>query len=235
MGRSFGFADMRDQNQGRISPVNECIGDNALIDLSERNAMDRDHRSSTAHEVHDLRLDIRDSGDDMKSAGLEATKQTMKGSNGFKMPKSSRPYGRYVVSVRLLWLLLVSTTACFGAAPMGWNSWNSFANIVNSQIVQEQAKALASNGMKEAGYEYVVIDEGWWLGARDASGNIVVDPKQWPAIQPGQKAGDMSNIAALHSQPGTEGRHLHRRRSRRMQHGPRLRPEAYEYRQRGPL
>ena len=27
---------------------------------------------------------------------------------------------------------------------MGWNSWNSFANIVNSQIVQEQAKALAS-------------------------------------------------------------------------------------------
>ena len=50
---------------------------------------------------------------------------------------------------------------------MGWNSWNSFANIVNSQIVQQQAKALASNGMKEAGYEYVVIDEGWWLGERD--------------------------------------------------------------------
>ena len=83
---------------------------------------------------------------------------------------------------------------------MGWNSWNSFANIVNSQIVQEQAKALASNGMKEAGYEYVVIDEGWWLGKRDAGGNIAVDPKQWPAIQPGQKAGDMSNIAAyIHS------------------------------------
>jgi len=83
---------------------------------------------------------------------------------------------------------------------MGWNSWNSFANIINSQIVQQQAKALASNGMKVAGYEYIVIDEGWWLGERDAAGNIVVDPKQWPAIQPGQKAGDMSNIAAyIHS------------------------------------
>ena len=83
---------------------------------------------------------------------------------------------------------------------MGWNSWNSFANIVNSQIVQQQAKALASNGMKEAGYEYVVIDEGWWLGERDAAGNIVVDPKQWPAIQPGQKDGDMANIAGyIHS------------------------------------
>ena len=83
---------------------------------------------------------------------------------------------------------------------MGWNSWNSFANIVNSQIVQQQAKAMASNGMKEAGYEYVVIDEGWWLGERDAAGNIVVNPKQWPAIQPGQKDGDMASIAAyIHS------------------------------------
>src|SRR5579885_3352942 len=78
---------------------------------------------------------------------------------------------------------------------MGWNSWNSFANIVNSHIVQQQAKALASNGMKEAGYEYVVIDEGWWLGERDSAGNIVVNPKQWPALKPGQKDGDMANIA----------------------------------------
>ena len=52
--------------------------------------------------------------------------------------------GDSVVSVKSSWLLLVSATACFGAAPMGWNSWNSFANIVNSQIVQQQAKALAS-------------------------------------------------------------------------------------------
>ncbi len=78
---------------------------------------------------------------------------------------------------------------------MGWNSWNSFANIVNSRIVQQQAQALASNGMKEAGYQYVVIDEGWWLGKRDAAGNILVEAKQWPAIRPGQKDGDMANIA----------------------------------------
>jgi hypothetical protein len=78
---------------------------------------------------------------------------------------------------------------------MGWNSWNSFANIVNSQIVQQQAQALAANGMRKAGYEYIVIDEGWWLGQRDAAGNIVVNPKQWPAIEPGQKDGDMANIA----------------------------------------
>jgi hypothetical protein len=84
--------------------------------------------------------------------------------------------------------------------PMGWNSWNSFANIVNSDIVQQQAKALAASGMKDAGYEYVVIDEGWWLGERDSAGNIVVTPKQWPALAPGQKDGDMANIAGyIHS------------------------------------
>jgi hypothetical protein len=83
---------------------------------------------------------------------------------------------------------------------MGWNSWNSFANIVNSQIIQQQARTLAANGMKEAGYEYVVIDEGWWLGERDTAGNIVVNAKQWPALQSGQKDGDMANIAAyIHS------------------------------------
>jgi hypothetical protein len=94
----------------------------------------------------------------------------------------------------------MSAIACFCAAPMGWNSWNSFANIVNSHIIQEQAQALASNGMKEAGYEYVVIDEGWWLGERDAAGHIIVNPKQWPALKPGQKDGDMANIAGyIHS------------------------------------
>jgi hypothetical protein len=83
--------------------------------------------------------------------------------------------------MRSSWLFFVFATACFGAAPMGWNSWNSFANIVNSQIVQQQAQTLASNGMKEAGYEYVVIDEGWWLGERDAAGNIIVNAKQRPS------------------------------------------------------
>jgi hypothetical protein len=98
--------------------------------------------------------------------------------------------------MRSSWLCLAYASACFGAAPMGWNSWNSFANIVNSQIVQRQAQSLVSNGMKQAGYEYVVIDEGWWRGERDVAGNIVVDAKQWPALQSGQKDGDMANIAA---------------------------------------
>ncbi len=85
--------------------------------------------------------------------------------------------------------------------PMGWSSWNSFSNTIDSKIVMEQAKAMVSSGMKQAGYQYINIDEGWWLGARDANGNIVVEAKQWPALQPGEHNGDMSNIVRfIHSQ-----------------------------------
>jgi hypothetical protein len=78
--------------------------------------------------------------------------------------------------------------------PMGWSSWNSFSNTVDSQVIVDQAKAMISTGMSKAGYKYINIDEGWWLGERDEKGNIVVDPKAWPALAPGEQAGDMSNI-----------------------------------------
>lgn len=78
--------------------------------------------------------------------------------------------------------------------PLGWSSWNSFSNTIDARVVMEQARAMLSSGLHRAGYEYVNIDEGWWLGQRDADGNIVVDPKAWPALAPGERAGDMTNI-----------------------------------------
>src|SRR5215472_9436534 len=94
----------------------------------------------------------------------------------------------------------VPRVAQFAPPPMGWSSWNSFSNTINSQIVMEQARAMAANGMKQAGYQYINIDEGWWLGKRDSAGNILVDENSWPAIAPGDKPGDMSNIVRfIHS------------------------------------
>ena len=78
--------------------------------------------------------------------------------------------------------------------PMGWSSWNSFSNTINSDIVVQQTNAMVSSGMKSVGYQYINIDEGWWLGQRDSTGNIVVDARQWPALKSGEQAGDMSNI-----------------------------------------
>ena len=84
--------------------------------------------------------------------------------------------------------------AAIAPPPMGWSSWNSFSNTVDSEVIVNQAKSMIASGMHKAGYQYVNIDEGWWLGKRDAQGNIVVDPNDWPALAPGERAGDMSNI-----------------------------------------
>jgi len=93
-----------------------------------------------------------------------------------------------------------STPIAVPLPPMGWSSWNSFSNLIDSQIAMAQAKAMVESGMQKAGYQYINIDEGWWLGARDAQGNIVVDPKVWPAIAPREQPGDMANIVRyIHS------------------------------------
>ena len=77
---------------------------------------------------------------------------------------------------------------------MGWSSWNSFSNTVDAKIVEDQAKAMVRQWYGKSGLRYVNIDEGWWLGQRDVQGNIVVDAKAWPALAPGEHAGDMANI-----------------------------------------
>ncbi|HEX9482954.1 MAG TPA: alpha-L-fucosidase, partial [Gemmatimonadaceae bacterium] len=60
--------------------------------------------------------------------------------------------------------------------PMGWNSWNKFAGRVDAAAVRGMADAIASNGMREAGYTYVNIDDTW-EGDRDAQGNITSNKK----------------------------------------------------------
>lgn len=65
-------------------------------------------------------------------------------------------------------------------APMGWASWNAFAAKVDYNVIKQQVDAFVAAGMREAGYEYINIDEGWWQGTRDSAGNITVDEAEWP-------------------------------------------------------
>jgi alpha-galactosidase len=64
--------------------------------------------------------------------------------------------------------------------PMGWNSWNKFGCNVSEDLIRLMADAMAKSGMKDAGYQYVVIDDCWQV-ERDKTGNIVADPKRFPA------------------------------------------------------
>jgi alpha-galactosidase len=63
--------------------------------------------------------------------------------------------------------------------PMGWNSWNKFGCNVSETLIMGMADAMVSSGMKDTGYEYVVIDDCWQV-SRDENGEIVVDKERFP-------------------------------------------------------
>jgi len=95
-----------------------------------------------------------------------------------------KPRTRWVVRI----LLSVAGPACLAGAlfgqqaslaqtpPMGWNSWNHFGCKVTAADVRAAADAIASNGMKAAGYTYVNIDD-CWQGQRDPDGTILPNEK----------------------------------------------------------
>ena len=64
--------------------------------------------------------------------------------------------------------------------PMGWNTWNTFGPNINEQLILESAKAMVDTGLKDAGYEYIVIDDMWSLKERDANGRLQPDPVKFP-------------------------------------------------------
>lgn len=66
--------------------------------------------------------------------------------------------------------------------PMGWNSWNTFQTNINEQLVKDVVDRLVTSGMKEAGYTYVVLDDGWMAKERDSiTGDLVPDLKKFPS------------------------------------------------------
>jgi len=64
--------------------------------------------------------------------------------------------------------------------PMGWNSWNIFQTNINEPLLKSMVDAYVTSGMKDAGYTYFVLDDGWMGMERDANGQLIADPKKFP-------------------------------------------------------
>ncbi len=94
-----------------------------------------------------------------------------------------------------LWGFVVLVTLLSGAAstqtpsvsaglaitpPMGFNTWNKFGCNVSDELVRSMADAMLKSGMKDAGYQYLVIDDCWQV-SRDGKGNIIADPQRFPS------------------------------------------------------
>ena len=63
--------------------------------------------------------------------------------------------------------------------PMGWNTWNKFSCNVSEELIRGAADAMVKSGMKDAGYQYIVIDDCWQVD-RDKDGNIQPDQQRFP-------------------------------------------------------
>jgi len=64
--------------------------------------------------------------------------------------------------------------------PMGWNSWNTFGTDINEKSVKDIADKFIELGLKDAGYEYIVLDDGWMAKERDVDGNLIANPMKFP-------------------------------------------------------
>ena len=65
--------------------------------------------------------------------------------------------------------------------PMGWNTWNTFGKDINEALIRESADAFIDNGLKDAGYEYLVIDDCWSEYNRDpVTDRIVPHHEKFP-------------------------------------------------------
>ncbi len=70
--------------------------------------------------------------------------------------------------------------------PMGFNSYYMRGPFVDETVIKSMADYLCASGLRDVGYTYVVLDEGWTYpygdpNARDSLGNIVADPTNFPS------------------------------------------------------
>ena len=64
--------------------------------------------------------------------------------------------------------------------PMGWNSWNTVTWEIKEELIKGAADAMVNSGLKDAGYEYIVIDDCWSEKQRDKNGKLVPDHWKFP-------------------------------------------------------
>lgn len=77
-------------------------------------------------------------------------------------------------------LIATAGTAAAQRAPlMGWSSWNTYGLGISEQLIMEQADAMVSTGLKDAGYQFINIDDGFWNG-RAADGTLNIDTNKFP-------------------------------------------------------
>lgn len=89
---------------------------------------------------------------------------------------------RYKKSLFILLASAVSLTLSaqtYEKPAMGWSSWNTYRVNISADLIMKQADAMAQKGLKEAGYKYINIDDGYF-GGRDMNGQLLIHATRFP-------------------------------------------------------
>ena len=78
--------------------------------------------------------------------------------------------------VLILFVLLMSKSALLAQPMMGWSSWNANFADINEALIKETADSVVSLGLKDVGYTWVNIDDGFFAG-RNAEGVLQINSK----------------------------------------------------------
>jgi alpha-galactosidase len=62
---------------------------------------------------------------------------------------------------------------------MGYNTWFCYGSGIDETVIKAVVDTMATNGLQQAGYEYICVDDGW-AGYRDTDGYIVPDRAKFP-------------------------------------------------------
>ncbi|KAI0913289.1 glycoside hydrolase family 27 protein [Ustulina deusta] len=91
---------------------------------------------------------------------------------------------------------------------LGWNSWNAYHCDINETLILDAANAMIEFGFKEAGYEYVNLDDCWSVktGRDSETQQLVPDPSRFPNGISGlaDKIHELGFKIGIYSSAGTE-------------------------------
>ena len=74
---------------------------------------------------------------------------------------------------------ITATAQTHNAPTMGWSSWNTYRVNICDSLIRHQADCMVATGLKDAGYTYINIDDGF-QGGRDAEGNLKINQRRFP-------------------------------------------------------
>lgn len=86
----------------------------------------------------------------------------------------------------VLWLMawasaLAQQQSAIELPTMGWSSWNTYRVNISDSLIKRQADAIVAQGLKDAGYTYINIDDGFFGGRDKETGRLKIHPTRFPA------------------------------------------------------